>query len=33
MVLQANGLLRYYTVEGPLGEDNMLWGTPTGKAS
>jgi hypothetical protein len=31
MVLQANGLLRYYTVEGPLGEDNMLWGTLTGR--
>jgi hypothetical protein len=29
MVLQANGLLRYYTVEGPLGEDNTLWGTLT----
>jgi hypothetical protein len=31
MVLQANGLLRYHTVEGPLGEDNMLWGTLTGR--
>lgn len=31
MVLKANGLLRYHTVEGPLGEDNMLWGTLTGR--
>jgi hypothetical protein len=23
MVLQYNGLLRYHTVEGPLGEDNI----------
>ena len=31
MVLQANGLLRYHTVEGPLGEDNMLYGTMIGR--
>jgi hypothetical protein len=31
MVLQANGLLHYHTVEGPLGEDNMLYGTLIGR--
>jgi hypothetical protein len=31
MVLQYNGLLRYHTVEGPLGEDNMLYGTMIGR--
>jgi hypothetical protein len=31
MVLQANGLLRHHTVEGPLGEDNMLYGTLIGR--
>jgi hypothetical protein len=30
MVLQSNGLLRYHTVQGPLGEDNMLYGTLIG---
>ena len=31
VVLQSNGLLRYHTVEGPLGEDNMLYGTMIGR--
>ena len=31
MVLQSNGLLRYHTVQGPLGEDNMLYGTLIGR--
>jgi hypothetical protein len=31
MVLQSNGLLRYHTVQGPLGEDNMLYGTMIGR--
>ena len=31
MVLQSNGLLHYHTVEGPLGEDNMLYGTLIGR--
>ena len=31
VVIQSNGLLRYHTVEGPLGEDNMLYGTMIGK--
>jgi len=31
MVLQSNGLLHYHTVQGPLGEDNMLYGTMIGK--
>ncbi len=31
MVLQNNGLLRYHTVQGPLGEDNMLYGTVIGR--
>jgi hypothetical protein len=31
VVLQTNGLLRYHTVEGPLGEDNMLYGTLIGR--
>jgi hypothetical protein len=31
MVLQSNGLLRYHTVEGTLGEDNLLYGTLTGR--
>src|SRR5262245_13757359 len=30
-VLQSNGVLRYHTVEGPLGEDNMLYGTFIGR--
>jgi len=31
MVLQSNGLLHYHTVQGPLGEDNMLYGTLIGR--
>lgn len=31
MVLQSNGLSRYHTVEGMLGEDNLLYGTLTGR--
>lgn len=31
MVLQSNGLLRYHIVQGPLGEDNMLYGTLIGR--
>ena len=31
VVIQSNGLLRYHTVEGPLGEDNMLYGTMIGR--
>jgi hypothetical protein len=31
MVLQSNGLLRYHTVEGTLGEDNLL--SPGGRLS
>ncbi|HEY6920657.1 MAG TPA: hypothetical protein VI390_03550 [Methyloceanibacter sp.] len=30
-VLQSNNLLRYHTVQGPLGEDNMLYGTLIGR--
>jgi hypothetical protein len=30
-VLQSNGLLHYHTVQGPLGEDNMLYGTLIGR--
>jgi hypothetical protein len=30
-VLQSNHLLRYHTVQGPLGEDNMLYGTLIGR--
>ena len=31
VVLQSNRFLRYHTVEGPLGEDNMLYGTMIGR--
>jgi hypothetical protein len=30
-VLQSNNLLRYHIVQGPLGEDNMLYGTLIGR--
>jgi hypothetical protein len=31
MVLQSNALLHYHTVQGALGEDNMLYGTLIGR--